>query len=119
MTDEEFIAATRDARKEAVRFFSAEAKPERERWVAVEFLTNLGMKFEAGEVLSSQTDPPDIVFRDAAFEIKEIMDVGKKRHDEYKEALRRAEQARTVGELFEAYTPKDVLFSDATALVVA
>lgn len=116
MNDEEFIAATIEAREESVSFFSAARKPERERWVVEEFLGNLGVEAPAGSIASPSDEPPDVVFFEARFEIKEIMDAGKRRHAEYKESLRRAKEAKCVDELFETYTPKDVTYIELCEL---
>ncbi|WP_177342868.1 DUF1780 domain-containing protein [Pseudomonas sp. EGD-AK9] len=117
MNDEEFIAATIEAREESVSFFSAARKPERERWVVEEFLGNLGIEVPAGSVFSPSEEPPDVVFLDARFEVKEIMDPDKRRHAEYKESLRRAKEAKTVEELFETYTPRDITYTELCKLV--
>lgn len=113
MNDEEFIAATIEAREESVSFFSAARKPERERWVVEEFLGNLGVEAPAGSIASPSDEPPDVVF----FEIKEIMAAGKRRHAEYKESLRRAKEAKCIDELFETYTPKDITHIELCELV--
>ncbi|WP_322979277.1 DUF1780 domain-containing protein [Pseudomonas sp. C11] len=117
MDDEDFIAATIRAREEAVSFFSAARKPERERWVVEEFLANLGGQAPAGPVFSANDEPPDVVFLDACFEIKEIMDPGKRRHSEYKESLRRAKEAKVVEDLFEEYTAIDITYTELCRLV--
>lgn len=117
MNDEEFIAATIAAREESVSFFSAARKPERERWVVEEFLRNLGIEPPVGSIASPSDEPPDVVFREARFEIKEIMDAGRRRHSEYKESLRRAKEAKCVDELFEMYTPKDITYIELCELV--
>ncbi len=84
MTDNEFIQAAIEAREEAVRFFSSASKSERELWVAKEFLENLGAEFSDDELIVPENDPPDVVFRDVLFEVKEILDQGRRRHAEFK-----------------------------------
>ena len=117
MSDEDFIADTIKAREASVSFFSAARKPERERWVAEEFLVNLGIEPQVESIVSATDEPPDVLFRDARFEIKEIMDPGKRRHAEYKESLRRAKEAKSVEELFETYTPKDITYTELCKLI--
>jgi len=73
MTDEEYLDEQRKARAESVAYFRAANKPERERWVAQTFLKNLRINHTSAEIVNGQ-DPPDIQFRDANFEIKEILD---------------------------------------------
>ena len=107
MTDEEYLEAQRKARAESVEFFRASNKPERERWVVREFLTNLGLVFTDAEVRSPDQDPPDVTFREANFEIKEILSKGRRRHQEYKEGLQKALDAESPSDLVEMYTPRD------------
>jgi hypothetical protein len=115
MTDEEYLEAQRKARAESVEYFRASNKPEREQWVVREFLTNLGLTFAETEVRSSEQDPPDVLFRDANFEIKEILSDGRRRHQEYKEGLEKALKATSPSDLAEMYTPRDVAVLDVCA----
>ena len=112
MNDEGYLEAQRKARAESVEFFRAANKPERERWVAREFLANLGLEFTDVEVRSPDQDPPDVKFRDANFEIKEMLSEGRRRHQEYKEGLKRALEATSPSDLVEMYTPRDVPIFD-------
>jgi len=115
MTDEEYLEAQRKARAESVEFFRAPNKPERERWVVREFLTNLGLVFSDTEVRSPDQDPPDVTFHDANFEIKEILSKGRRRHQEYKEGLQKALEATSPSDLVEMYTPRDFAVFDVCA----
>ncbi len=115
MTDEEYLEAQRKARAESVEVFRAANKPERERWVVREFLTNLGLEFADAEVQSSDRDPPDVKFRVANFEVKEILSEGRRRHQEYKEGLQKALEATSPSDLVEMYTPRDVAVFDVCA----
>ncbi|MEH6503809.1 MAG: DUF1780 domain-containing protein [Cycloclasticus sp.] len=118
MTDEEFLEDRRSALHESVEYFSAEHKPEREQWVCIEFLTNLGLAFNEDEVLSSKEDPPDVLFRDAAFEIKEILDPGRKRHDEFKKSYQKALEATKPEDLLTEYTPIDITPDQISILIL-
>jgi hypothetical protein len=115
MTDDEYLEAQRKARAESVGFFRSSNKPERERWVVREFLTNLGLAFDDAEVQSPNHDPPDVKFRDANFEIKEILSEGRRRHQEYKEGLQQALEATSPTDLVKMYTPRDVAVFDVCA----
>lgn len=94
--------------KDAIGFFSGHNKPNREIWIVNEFLTNLGLKFKADELKLNKEDPPDVFFLGACFEIKEIQDKGRKRHDEYKIKLEKAAIAKTLKETMTMYTPKEI-----------
>lgn len=98
--------------------FARAFKSWREWNVAVEFLTNLHLGADDSEVCSLERDPPDVVFRDANFEIKEILDPGRRRHDEVKAArLRLAVKGRRPPA--EMYTVEDLTPTDAGILVLA
>ena len=64
--------------------FSRLFKPWREWSNVVDFLTNLHIGADESQVFCSPIDPPDVLYKDAAFEVKEIMDEGRRRHDEVK-----------------------------------
>lgn len=118
MDDDEYLQSIREGLKQSVDFFSSQDKFFREKWVVGEFLANLSVEYEESE-LQWGSDPPDIVFRDAQFEIKEIMDKGRRRHDEFKQALARAQAATDPDELLEEYSPKTITISEVYDLVYA
>lgn len=114
-----YLKGVRRGLKESVDYFASSRKCERERWVCDEFLTNLGVFVRSGEVQSAKSEPPDVVFRDAQFEIKEILDVGRKRHAEYKAALQHALRVTEPKDLLKGYAPKDISPVEVAALVEA
>ena len=117
MSDEEYLASVRKAREESVRFFESTNKPERERWVANEFLENLGVKFLQSEIQCVVDEPPDIRFRSASFEVKEILDYGRRRHTDYKAALETAKSATSPRDLLRQVTPRDITYAEVCDLV--
>lgn len=108
MSDPEFVEDRRRALLASVEYFSVKNKTERERWVCVELLKNLSVLFEDKEVLPWSDEPPDVVFRDARFEIKEILDPGRLRHAEYKLDLEKAQTATKPEDFLEPFTPLDI-----------
>lgn len=64
--------------------------------------------FVPSELILPDDDPPDVSFRDASFEVKEVQDRGRKRHDEYKRKLAKARRAERVGDLMEAFSPENM-----------
>jgi hypothetical protein len=119
MSDEEYLASVRKAREESVRFFDAANKAERERWVANEFLENLGIEFTESEIQCVADEPPDIRFRSASFEVKEILGKGRRRHAEFKIALKQANLAKSPKDLLEPVTPRDITYTEICNLVEA
>lgn len=116
MSDDEYLKSIREDLKQSVDFFSSRDKFILEKWVVNNFLTNLSIDYGESELLRGG-DPPDVIFRDAQFEVKEIMDKGRKRHAEFKQALARANVATDPAELLEEYSPKDLTISEVYDLV--
>ena len=112
MTDpmKEAIREITESRQEAMDFFSNNSKKEREKWPVSEFLKNMGINFGANELISVEDQAPDIKFRDAAFEIKELDVEGRRRHDEKKEELKKAQVACGLEDLITQYEFKETSF---------
>ena len=117
MSDHELLEAIRRSRRASIDFFSSRNKPEREKWVCRTFLRNLRITFEDADILSRDCDPPDVIFRKARFEIKEVLDPGRHRHDEYKAAHRKSLETTDPRELFALFTPKDITPCDLAEIV--
>ena len=91
----------------SVEFLSAgkEKQKTRELWIVEHLLRGVRVVYQPSEITQPDDDPPDALFRDAAFEVKEIQEPGRRRHDEYKQHLERARSARSRHELLELFTP--------------
>ena len=81
----EYLDRLRDHTVETRRIFSNKMKPERERMVCRAFLRCLGVQFRDEEIVTSYTEPIDVIFRSAQFQIRELMEPDRKRGDELKE----------------------------------
>jgi uncharacterized protein (DUF4415 family) len=99
----ELTSALRFA-KRSVAFFGNSNKAFRERWVVRALLKNLGLSFSNSQVRSSSTDPPDVLYKSAAFEVKELLDRCRKRHDEVKAHAKRVAVASDLADLLEPYS---------------
>lgn len=102
------LDAVRDGLAKSVEFFASENKPERERWVAREFVRNLNVRARESSFVSPLDDPPDVQYRGCRFEVKEALDQGRRRHQEYRDELARARAATDSTELLKQYTPKNI-----------
>lgn len=80
--------------QESVRLFSNEGKKERELWIVQKFLGVLDVHYTAREFYQPPDDPPDVIFHKGRFEISELYDEGRRRHDEYRDYLRKAQAAQ-------------------------
>jgi hypothetical protein len=112
MDSAELIQDNIRALEESVQYYSSQNKTEREKWVAITFITNLNIEFDDSELQIPKQDPPDVIFRDAEFEIKEILDPNRRRHDEYKKALYKARTIKDPQELLSQYRPIDKTITD-------
>jgi hypothetical protein len=106
--EQRLLEDIREGLERSVAYYKSGTKGERERWVCAEFLTNLALPFSDGEVTSSSDEPPDVNFREARFEIKEILDPGRRRHAEYKTAYAEALNATHPKSLLKQYTPREI-----------
>ena len=86
-------------------FFGPKMKPHRERSVCRAFLRCLGVAFNEPEIIASATEPVDIEFRTAKFQIRELLDPGRKRGDELKQTQRKYENATSIEDLATPYEP--------------
>jgi hypothetical protein len=107
----------REGLKGSVDYFRSDNKTERERWTCREFVLNMNMAAEADSFISPDVDPPDVVHREARFEVKEIMDRGRKRHAEFRDAFDRALKATDPSQLMKQYSPRDITPIDIGGLV--
>jgi len=115
--EKDFISNRIEAVKKSIHFFSNELKPERERWVVNKLLDYIGVDRTKDEVRSSADEPIDVIFRDGCFQAKEILDKERKRTDEYKGFLEKAENAKKVEDLFEQFSRIDLKFDDVLVIV--
>lgn len=113
-----------DAAKEAHSFFLKAGRPgkekiEKEEWPVTYLLSHLQIAFDSSELVVEPEEPVDVAFRNARFQNKEILDKGRKRTDEYREAIRRAERAERPEDLHESYTPVKMCVEQVGDRVVA
>jgi len=109
MNDEEVLRERRCALKKSVENLSNANKHERDRWALTQFLRNLGVAFADEEVRPQLVDPPDVIFRGDEYEIKEVLDAGRRRQREYKEAFAKACAIRNPADLVELVKDVDPL----------
>ena len=98
--------------EEAIKFFSNEKKPDLERSTCAAFLRCHGIDVNVEEIESYSDEPPDVIYKEARFEIKELLDDDRRRHDEYKKKLERLKKAKKLSDLSQPYTPTFVTIRD-------
>ncbi len=94
-------------KEQAIRDLGNQGKKDREIFTVYAFLRCLNVPFQNNEIIPVADQFPDILFRDAIFEIKELMDPGRKRLDEYKKTLNKIKASTSLRDLMEQYTPVD------------
>lgn len=110
--EQAYLAEHRKALAESVDFWSSERKQERELWVVKTFLRHLDVQCRDSELVPVSSEPPDIKFRCARFELKEILDPNRRRHEEYRAKLEKAKSAKRLRDLMEQYTPQDLTYGE-------
>lgn len=113
--EEEYLKILISDGEESVSFFSNKRKSERERLICAAFLKCLGVDFSINEIdsLSYRQQPPDIIFRSARFEVREILDENRRRHDEFKKKLNNVRNAKNMKDImkFESYSSNPITYS--------
>ena len=81
--EQAYLEEQRKALLESLAFWSPEKKLERELWVVKTLLRHLDVQYADNEliIMPESSEPPDVHFRGARFEIKEILDPNRRRHD--------------------------------------
>ena len=95
---------------DTLRLLSNHEKATRERMVCAAFLRCLGAQFLKEDITSPQGDPPDVTFKEARFEVREILDEGRARGKDFKERLEVLKKAKNLNDTLLPYkspTPID------------
>jgi len=117
-SDEQHLQAVRVGLARSIEFFASRNRPERERWVAREFVRNLNVRARESSFVSPADDPPDVLYRGCRFEVKEVLDPGRRRHQEYRDELAKANAATNSSDLLKSYTPKEISPAEVGKLVL-
>lgn len=99
-------------KKATIKWLGQSGREGRERFVLRAFLRCLKIKFNATKIKSIKGRFPDVEFRNAEFEIKEMLDPNRKRHQEYKNALEKLKTVRKFKDLVKPYRPNYVTFDE-------
>lgn len=120
MTEREYIQRLADDAHDTVNLLSSSRKGERERRVCAALLRSLGVGFSPHELTAAESDPPDVIFRDARFEVMIMLDAGRKMHADWKARAEQRDTAKTLEELLEPYHPTaPMTLAEAVDLITA
>ena len=99
MKDADFLTLLARQAEEANDFLSNARKWERERWVCQRLLQALNISNRSEEFHPAEQEPPDVIFRDANFEVFFVLDQGRRLNDEWRAELERRRQAFSLRQL--------------------
>ena len=105
MTEQEYVKRLANEAHDTVDLLSSQRKGELERRVCAAFLRCLRVDFSPEEIATPESDPPDVVFRGARFEVMTVLDEGRKMQADWKNEASRRDAAETLEDLGEPYTP--------------
>ena len=120
INERDYLRRLADEAHDTADLLSSRRKAERERRTCAAFLRCLRVHFSPPELVSPESDPLDVVFRDAHFEVMIMLDQGRKMHVDWKEKAARRDSAQTLDELVESYRPSvPISVEETVRLVVA
>ena len=103
-TDRKFLENLAAHAVETRAFLGNKMKPERERAVCRAFLRAVGVSFNESELVAPTIEPTDVAFRDARFQVRDLLR-GRKRGDDWKNKKEQYDQAQSIADLVEPYSP--------------
>jgi len=105
MTEREYIQKLASDAHDTVHLLAPGRKREREQRVCAAFLRCLGVDLSPDELTAPASDPPDVAFRDAKFEVMIVLDVGRRMHADWKARASKLDASETMEDLLEPYRP--------------
>lgn len=99
MDDSDFLRLLTDHAEQANDFLSNARKWERERWVCQRLLQAFNLRHSIEEFSAPNNEPPDVLFRDANFEVFFVLDEGRRLNDEWRAELERRRRAFSLSQL--------------------
>ncbi len=99
MDDSDYLRLLTHQAEQANAFLSNARKWERERWVCQRLLQALNVGHRLDEFSASEQEPPDVLFREANFEVFFVLDEGRRLNDEWRAELERRRSAFSLSQL--------------------
>jgi len=99
MDDSDYLRLLTHQAEQANAFLSNARKWERERWVCQRLLQALNISHQLEEFGAADQEPPDVVFREASFEVFFVLDEGRRLNDEWRAELERRRKAFSLSQL--------------------
>lgn len=119
MDEREYLRQLAVEAYDTVNMLSSPRKSERERRTVAAFLRCLGVDFSSEDLKTPKSDPPDVDFRTAHFEVMIKLDEGRKLHSDWKNKANQLDSTQCIEKLVEPYHPSTpVPFQDIVKLVI-
>ncbi|MEA9976071.1 MULTISPECIES: DUF1780 domain-containing protein [unclassified Pseudomonas] len=99
MDDSDYLRLLTIQAEQANAFLSNARKWERERWVCQRLLQGLNIAHRNEDFTPAGQEPPDVLFREASFEVFFVLDEGRRLNDEWREELQRRRSAFSLSQL--------------------
>ncbi|MBU3057256.1 DUF1780 domain-containing protein [Pseudomonas indica] len=99
MDDSDYLRLLTHQAEQANAFLSNARKWERERWVCQRLLQALNVSHRIEEFGNAGQEPPDVLFRDANFEVFFVLDEGRRLNEEWRAELERRRSAFSLSQL--------------------
>lgn len=99
MDDSDYLRLLTHQAEQANAFLSNARKWERERWVCQRLLQALNVPHRLDEFSAAGQEPPDVLFRDACFEVFSVLDEGRRLNDDWRAELERRRSAFSLSQL--------------------
>jgi hypothetical protein len=99
MNESDYLHLLTAQAEQANDFLSNARKWERERWVCLHLLQALNVPYNLEEFSGADQEPPDVLFRDANFEVFFVLDEGRRLNDEWRAELERRRKAFSLSQL--------------------
>ncbi|MCY1348712.1 hypothetical protein D9M69_348660 [compost metagenome] len=98
MDESDYLRLLTYQAEQANLLLSNARKWERERWVCQRLLNALNVSYE-GDDFSTGQEPPDVLFREANFEVFLVLDAGRRLNEEWRTELQRRRSAFSLSQL--------------------
>lgn len=99
MDDSDYLRLLTHQAEQANEFLSNARKWERERWVCQRLLQALNVSHRLEEFGAAEQEPPDVLFREASFEVFFVLDEGRRLTEEWRAELERRRSAFSLSQL--------------------
>lgn len=99
MNESDYLRLLTRQAEQANDFLSNARKWERECWACQRLLQALKVPYRQEDFVAPTQQPPDVLFRDATFEVFFVLDQGRRLNEEWKEELLRRRMAQNLNQL--------------------